>query len=139
MTRRHTWHGAYDASPARWGVPEPTPLDPRPVQLRRGRRCPDHTILVAEPSHWASGACTASSTQHRGAAIAEYAVHLAGRPDLTRRRSGRLDAQSGPSATLAVEWWPSSSWLGEGCAVVPIVDGVAACAVPPHTQSEWRG
>jgi hypothetical protein len=38
MTRRHTWHGAYDAPAARWAVPEPTPLDPATVQLRRDRR-----------------------------------------------------------------------------------------------------
>ena len=67
---------------ARWASPEPTPLDPRPVHLRRGRRPGPHTVLVAEPSPWAGPACAAKTAELRGAAIADYAVRLAGRPDL---------------------------------------------------------
>lgn len=68
--------------PARWAASEPTPLDPRPVQLRRGRQPGPHTIAVAEPSNWASLACSATADDQRSAAIADYAVRIAGRPDL---------------------------------------------------------
>jgi hypothetical protein len=74
---------------ARFTAPQPTPLDPRPVQLRR-RRGGQHSILVAAPSRWASGACAAVTDEQRGAAIAEYAVRLAGRPDLLARARAEL-------------------------------------------------
>jgi hypothetical protein len=67
---------------ARWAAPQPTPLDPQPAQLRRGHRSRPHTITVADPSAWASSACTATTEDQRGAAIADYAVRIAGRPDL---------------------------------------------------------
>ena len=68
--------------PARWAPAQPTPLDPRPVRVDRRRRGAPHTICVAEPSQWAGGACAAGTAQLRAAALADYAVRLAGRPDL---------------------------------------------------------
>ena len=83
MTRRHTRHGADDAYlAARWVPPEPTPLDPRAVRLGTTDTLARQPISVANPSRWASAACQPSTPQQRAGALAEYAVHLAGRPDL---------------------------------------------------------
>ena len=71
--------------PARWAPPQPTPLDPRPVRVDRRRRGAPHTVCVAVPSEWAGGACAAPTAQLRAAALADYAVRLAGRPDLLAR------------------------------------------------------
>jgi hypothetical protein len=70
--------------PARWATPEPTALDPRAVQYdAASTAAPDtHTVQVGGPSRWASSACQAPRPEMRAAALAEYAVHLAGRSDL---------------------------------------------------------
>jgi hypothetical protein len=71
--------------PARWAVQERTPLDPQPVQLGQGDRDRANAASVAEPSTWAGNICAVTDTDLRAAALAEYAVRLASRPDLLAR------------------------------------------------------
>jgi hypothetical protein len=75
---------------AQWITPEPTALDPRPIQLRRGQRRDGRTLSVAEPSEWGGAACSTRDPVERGALIAEHAVQLAGRPDLLARLRDEL-------------------------------------------------
>ncbi|MGH3556014.1 MAG: DUF4326 domain-containing protein [Mycobacterium sp.] len=75
MTDRHVTHAA------RWDPIQITDLDPHPVQQHRGA-LPAHTRSVARPTRWANPIRAAASRDARAAAVAEYAVWLAGRADL---------------------------------------------------------
>jgi hypothetical protein len=77
-------------APARWAVSEPTPLDPRSLQLGDGGGGRADPVSVAESSGWASGACAAPNAQRRSAILADYAVRVAGRPDLLARARAEL-------------------------------------------------
>jgi hypothetical protein len=71
-----------DGAPsARWSVPQFTALDPVPAQLIPGAKLPPRTISVGDPSPWGSAACAAPTWDLRAAAVAQYAVRMAGRPD----------------------------------------------------------
>src|ERR1700738_4531792 len=69
----------------RWAAPEPTALDPRAVRVLDGATGGERTISVTHPSGWAGPACDEASPTRRAAALADYAVHLAGRQDLIER------------------------------------------------------
>jgi hypothetical protein len=79
--------------PARWAASEPTPLDPRAVQLASGADADAHTAWVGPASHWAGAACHATNPMQRAAAVADYAVQLAGRPDLIMAARAELAGQ----------------------------------------------
>jgi hypothetical protein len=66
----------------RFVATEPTDLDPRAVQVLDGPGCDERTIVVTRPGDWAGPACGEAAPTRRAAALADYAVHLAGRPDL---------------------------------------------------------
>lgn len=76
MTNRHITHAA------RWDPVQITDLDPHPVQQQRGRALPAHTRSVARPTRWGNPIRAAASRDARAAAVAEYAVWLAGRAEL---------------------------------------------------------
>jgi Domain of unknown function (DUF4326) len=75
---------------ARWAAPQPTRLDPQVVRLASATAADTHTAWVAPPSHWAGAACHVTHHTQRAAALADYAVRLAGRPDLITRARGEL-------------------------------------------------
>ena len=89
--RRSTRHRASAVIPApRWAAPEPTALDPRAVHVPDGATGDERIISVTHPSRWAGPACDEASPTRRAAALADYAVHLAGRPDLIERARTEL-------------------------------------------------
>ena len=90
-SRRSTRHRASAVIPApRWAACEPTALDPRAVQVLEGTRGDEFTIPVNGPSVWAGPACGETTLTRRAAALADYAVRLAGRPDLIARARTEL-------------------------------------------------
>ncbi|MGV7254600.1 DUF4326 domain-containing protein [Mycobacterium kansasii] len=68
--------------PARWEPPQITDLDPQPMLQRRGEALPPHTRSVAHPTRWDNPRLCASDRRSRAAAVAEYAVWIAGHADL---------------------------------------------------------
>jgi hypothetical protein len=90
MPRRRTSHFDALIPAARWAASEPTPLDPRAVQLASASGADAHTAWVGPASHWASRACHATHPTRRAAALADYAVQLAGRPDRIARARTEL-------------------------------------------------
>jgi hypothetical protein len=74
----------------RWAAPEPTALDPRAVHVPDGATGDERIISVTHPSRWAGPACDEASPTRRAGALADYAVHLAGRPDLIERARTEL-------------------------------------------------
>jgi hypothetical protein len=76
VTDRHITHAA------RWDPIQVTDLDPHPVQQQRGRALPAHTRSVARPTRWANPIRAGAGRYARAAAVAEYAVWLAGRAEL---------------------------------------------------------
>ena len=87
---RRTSHSDGLIGAARWAASEPTPLDPRAVQLPSASRADAHTAWVGPASHWAAATCHAIRPTQRAAALADYAVQLAGRPDRIARARTEL-------------------------------------------------
>jgi hypothetical protein len=69
-------------TPARWSVTELTDLDPHPVAQLPRVAMPAHTRSVGEQTPWDCPGHRTRDPIARAAAVAEYAVWLAGRLDL---------------------------------------------------------
>lgn len=70
------------AIPARWSTTVLTDLDPEPIEQLPGRVLPGHTTSVADDARWDCPGHHTDDPITRAAAVAEYAVRVAGRADL---------------------------------------------------------
>lgn len=69
-------------SAARWAPVVYTNLDPQPLQQIPGQALPARAVSVAAGTAWANPFPHGSDLPSRAAAVAQYGVWLAGRPDL---------------------------------------------------------
>lgn len=78
--------------PARFEPAQPTDLDPQPVQQHPGAPLPYGTRSVAWPTKWAYPQPHWCTWLSRAAAVVDFAVWIAGRPDLLTAARRELGA-----------------------------------------------